>query len=139
MSRSADIDGSATLMIEMSRTTRNCDRQHTTRIHLRRASLLTYGTLETRGSRPSVASHDPARISSSPTIAPGPGRSPSSAIPSATAITGLTYVTTEARLGPIALINWANAKNAAAVHTTPRTTTDQIAPAVASPPGVLSA
>ena len=40
------------------------------------------------GSRPSVDSHDPARISSSPTTAPAPGSSPSTAIPSARATTG---------------------------------------------------
>ena len=42
------------------------------------------------GSRPSVDSHEPARISSRPAIAPAPGRSPSTAMPSASATTGLT-------------------------------------------------
>ena len=40
------------------------------------------------GRRPSVESHEPARMSSRPATAPGPGRSPSTVMPSATATTG---------------------------------------------------
>ena len=41
------------------------------------------------GRRPSVDNHDPARINSRPATAPVPGRSPSTATPSANATTGL--------------------------------------------------
>nr|WP_240810750.1 MULTISPECIES: hypothetical protein [Streptomyces] len=40
--------------------------------------------------------------------------------PAATAIAGLTYVITEARIGPASLISSMKATNATAVHTTPR-------------------
>ena len=43
-----------------------------------------------RGTRPSVDSHEPTRMSASPTSAPAPGRSPSATMPSASATTGLT-------------------------------------------------
>ncbi|MDT0398719.1 hypothetical protein RM528_12670 [Streptomyces sp. DSM 41635] len=39
--------------------------------------------------------------------------------PAATAIAGLTYVMTEARIGPASLISSRNATNATAVQTTP--------------------
>ncbi|MDU0304752.1 hypothetical protein NUG23_30925 [Streptomyces sp. PAL114] len=40
--------------------------------------------------------------------------------PAATAIAGLTYVITEARIGPASLISSMKATNATAVQTTPR-------------------
>src|SRR3954469_12678541 len=59
------------------------------RTRARRASSASVA-LGPGGSRPSVDSHEPAMMSSSPAIAPAPGRSPRTATPSATATTGAT-------------------------------------------------
>src|SRR3954467_2008291 len=79
------------------------------------------------GSRPSVDSQEPARISSSPAAAPAPGRSPRIVTPSATATTGATYVITAARPGPASAISMPKNTNAAAVQNRPSTTIATIA------------
>src|SRR5207253_872128 len=71
--------------------------------------------------------------------APAPGCSPRSVTPSATAITGLMYVITVARLVPASPISTEKITNAAAVQTSPRTTTDAIAPAGGTEDGGSSA
>jgi hypothetical protein len=78
------------------------------------------------GSDRRVARTDPAITRANPTLIPTVSGSPSRMTPSVTATAGLTYVMTVERTGPTSSMSLKNTRNAIAVHSTARVSTEAI-------------